>query len=303
MSLTLLGEKAEERQRSASVDEVQYRRVYLVQSDSDSVGPLQIAFCPGVPLLGFPYATSTETDATCLVVDRKVQQVTGSRRLWAVELTYSNKHEDPEENQNEQEQLELEPPEVEFSFETYRVPLEGKVKLINSSGIEEVNKFGGATTSAGEPFDPPPEIDASRPVLTVSRNELVFNSVLAITYENAVNSDAFLGANPGQVRVQGISARRQYKKGLRYWRVQYQFVYRKETWDLELLDIGTWYLEANAQGTIEKKRFVTDDDPPQPRLGLLNGFGVANDAEAPPVFRRFEVYPRLPFANLNIRIQ
>src|SRR5207245_2866104 len=64
----------------------------------------------------------------------------------------------------------------------------------------------GILNSAGQYFDPPPMMDDSRPRLSIARNEPVFNPAIAINYQDAVNTDGFLGFTAGQVRVSGISA-------------------------------------------------------------------------------------------------
>lgn len=52
----------------------------------------------------------------------------------------------------------------------------------------------------GEKFDPPYEETVCCLVLSVKRNEPVFNHNLALYYANTVNNDTFYGAAPGYVR-------------------------------------------------------------------------------------------------------
>lgn len=303
MSFTYRGEVAQERQSSISKDEETFRRVFLVLSDADSGYGKGARLCAGVPRLGSTYSTSTESQPLARCISKTAQPVTGSRRLWAVECIWSTKHDDqdPEEgdDQEDPEIIELEPPDVEFGFETFRVPVTGKAKLSSDSEGQE-NEFGGVTTSAGELYDPPAEMDESRPVLTITRNELVFFPSLAIEFQDAVNSDVFLGAQPRQAKIQGIGAKRTYKKNIRYWRVTYTIVFKRETWDLQLLDIGTFHFENGDDGEKLIKHFVTEDDPPQPKQGLLNGFGFPLDEGDEPKFRRFAVYQEKAFANLRL---
>jgi hypothetical protein len=53
--------------------------------------------------------------------------------------------------------------------------------------------------------------------------------------------------------------------------------------------------------TTERVYFLTDDDPPQPRLGLLDGAGNPLSDGGTPVFRRFpNVYTSRPFNVLQL---
>lgn len=289
MSVTLRGERAEGRQRTASADEITYQRVFVVQSSADNIGARAVSFCSGLPFLGHAYATDVENDPLVRCISRSASPIDKHRRLWEVTCNYSSKHDDqdPDEENGEEEQLEFEPPEVSLTFTRKTRAITGAATVTDSYGAVGINAFGGVTTSAGEPFDPPAEEEIFLPVLTIARNEINANFALWNDYTNSVNSVAFLGAEPRTVRL-AVEARKQYKKNLRYYRVQYVCEFDDLTWDLQLLDIGTWYLEAGDAGAINRKYFLTEDDPPQPRLGLLNGFGAPLDDGADPVFRRFK---------------
>lgn len=302
MGVTLRGERAEGRQRTASAEEITYQRVFVVESDSDAVGAREASFCSGLPFLGHAYQTDNEADPLVRCISRSAAPVDRHRRLWEVTCGYSSKHEDqdPEENNDEEEQLELEPPEVTLDYGHRTRAVTGASTLIDDYGAEQQNRFGGATTSAGEPFDPPPEEEVDAPILTISRNELVANFQLWNDYSNSVNEDIFLGAPARTVRM-AIQARKQYKNNLRYWRVSYVMEFNDLTWDLQLLDIGSWYLETGAGGVIERKYFLTEDEPPQPRLGLLNGFGAPLEDGQEAVFRRFKRRKERDFAVLQLQ--
>lgn len=288
MAVTLRGERAEGRLRTATADEITYQRVFVVESDADGVGAREVSFATGLPFLGHAYSTDNENDPLVRCISRSAAPVDRHRRLWEVTCQYSSKHEDqdPEENNEEEESLELEPPEVSLDYAVRTRAVTGFANAADGYGNLIQNNFGGVTTSAGEPFDPPAEEEVLAPVLTISRNELAANFALWNDFANSVNSVAFLGAPPRTVKL-SIQARKQYKKNRRYYRVSYVCEFNDLTWDLQLLDIGTWYLEPGANGTTLRKYFLTDDDTPQPRLGLLNGFGVPLADGADAVFRRF----------------
>jgi hypothetical protein len=70
---------------------------------------------------------------------------------------------------------------------------------------------------------------------------------------------------------------------------------------LQVLDIGSYYTVINPDGPNFKNYFFTDDEPPQPRLGLLNGKGGYLEDGDEPFFQRYpDVHPALPFAALQL---
>jgi hypothetical protein len=309
MGLTLRGEKPEGRTRNVTKDETTYQRVFVVATDNDHIGAREVSFCPGLPFLGYQYNTGYEVDPLVRVISRSAQPVGNSRRVWEVTVNYSSKHDDPEEENTEEESLELEPPEVSFDFATRMKVVQRATQILSSTdeGVILDNEYLSPTTSAGEPFDPPPEIEEHFPVLTITRNERFLNMEQIREYVNVVNSDNFQGGGPRTVKINGISARKQYKKNLRYWRTTYTLEFNPATWDLQLLDIGSYSLrfvvdpEDIANVTTERVYFLTDDDPPQPRLGLLDGQGNPLSDGGTPVFRRFpNVYTARPFNVLQL---
>ncbi len=307
MGCTLRGERSEGRQRNATKDETTYQRVFVVETDSDHVGSREVSFCPGLPFLNYQYFTETEIDLLARCVSRDAAPVGNHRRLWEVTVKYSTKHEDPEKEENEEESVELEPPEVSFDFGTRMKAVQIASQVYDENGVVKTNIYGGPTTSAGEPFDPPPEIEEHYPILTVTRNELFLNTNQIREYINTVNSDVFQGGPTRTVKCNGISSRKQYKKNVRYWRTTYSLEFNVNTWDLQLLDIGSFHLEfvVNPEDITDvdtqRKYFLTDDEPAQPRLGLLNGAGDRLLDGGTPKFRRFPtVYEAKPFAALQL---
>lgn len=295
MAVTVRGERAQDRERDGNSDEVRYRRVFVVETDDADIGPREVSFHEDLPILGAAHPES----AQCRVINRRAQPMSGDgRRLWSVELTYSNKHDDPENPEDPEEaDLEFESPEVEFGFENRRIACPGTAKPMSmSQGAGFL--AAGIVNSAGEPFDPPPEKDDGLPFLRITRNEIVLNTLQLMLFENSLNADAIFGAAPLTLKMTGIGARRVYKKGFRYWRVSYTMTYNRDTWELQLLDHGRYYRDAANGNSITS--FVTDDDPPQPRIGLLDGNGDRlNDADDP-VFLSFPIYQRMPYVLLNL---
>src|SRR5262249_15878222 len=87
-------------------------------------------------------------------------------------------------------------PDVRWGFANFQRP-----------GIWTIdNPSRAIVNSAGEPFDPPVEIDDSRLVLTLVRNEPAFAPLTSLLYKDAINSDTFLGAAPGLAKIAMLSS-------------------------------------------------------------------------------------------------
>ena len=200
-------------------------------------------------------------------------------KTWIVTVTYDNK---VELDQGGDGAPETDP--------TLRAP---KVSWSGAKFSKRVNKDrdGNAVlNSARQPFDPPPERDMSRRVLTITRIEADYDDSVAEDYEDAVNSDTFYGRAPGKAKMDSITAHRHYENGTKYWEVTYVIHFSKDGWQLEGLDIGNKYMDAD--GAI----WPTDGNVKK----LLDGEGglLADDEDA--VYLPFDVYPEMAFASLNL---
>lgn len=159
--------------------------------------------------------------------------------------------------------------------------------------------------SAGEIFVPPPMMDDSSLILQITRNENINSPILQTSalYMNTVNSDTFFGYNPGMVKCQFISCQRQNKQlpdasVLPYLRVTYNF-HVKQSWDMQLLDKGTYYWYRTSQSAPwNDNKFITADG--QPRDGLLDGTGQKLATGASPVYLTVRPYNWQAFASLNL---
>jgi hypothetical protein len=158
--------------------------------------------------------------------------------------------------------------------------------------------------SAGEWFDPPPEIDDSRPILTIQRNQALWSPALAIQYQDAINSEPFLGFAKGVVKVAGISATNQIENGQAFWSVTYEFHFRRDGWELKVQDRG------------QNRKWKDGDRPDlQGKLipigdgGIFTSVAVPLDGNGQPLqdpgptnvkYQTFTVYKSLPFSALGV---
>src|SRR6185503_3513482 len=97
----------------------------------------------------------------------------------------------------------------------------------------------------GELFNPQPEVEINEPVLRIKRNVDSINPQSFLTLANAVNADPFQGAEPRQLKLSAPEAVRKFNKQIGfYWEVSYGIVFRWETWDIQVLNQGTFYWES-----------------------------------------------------------
>ena len=280
MAVTVLGERAKERKAKINdKGEREYRRVFVARSTNKLTdGPRTIRTASGIPQIGTTYAVSaTDTDNGARVVDIDPRPLDDGGCNWEVDVTYSSKFDDSEAGNNPLSA----PAEFSGSFARYSAPL-----VKDLTGAPVVN-------SAGEPFNPPVEIDDSRPVFTIKRNEGSYNLQRRIDYQDAVNSDVFLGIAVGLVKVSNISFVRKFHNALEYYEMTYEFECRREGWLVSILDIGL--NEKIPPATVLTPIYETNGVPQ-----LLNGQGRKLTPGLAPVFLPFVGYKRLPFAALGL---
>lgn len=197
-----------------------YTRVFHVITDDPYVGPAAVRAALGISR-GDPYITDSESDLQARV--RRIQpQQQDNPRLWEVRVEYDSTQEEESESPFDK------PPEVSWDFAQFT-----RVAYKDRDGKAILN-------SAGQYFDPPIEIDDSRPVLTVVRNEPSYNPSLAYQYRDAVNSDAFYGAPPGTAKVVKITGASAVENDIPFWRVTYEFSFNPDGWQPSILDQGRY---------------------------------------------------------------
>lgn len=275
-----------------------YTQVFLVGTDSPLDGS-QIARTaidpkggPVIPQPGTFYVAGNEFDLGCFIKSVEAHEVGETGMLWEVSVTADSEMPDPP---RDQENPLDRPPEVSWSFAQFQ-------------RVAEKDMAGNAIlNSAGQPFDPPIQVDDSRPVCDIERNEDTFDPNIVFAYKDAINSDALdiggLTVLPGQAKMSNIGARRQFENSQYYWKVNYQIQVKADGWALSILDQG-WYKTGNNG----KPTPCLDDQGNEVTSPVLldgNG-GQLTLPPAPagqpggPFFKTFDVYPELPFAALAL---
>lgn len=269
----------------------EYTRVFQVITTAPTVGAVAVRMATGIPRRYDAYATATETDNSSLATRIATQQDDENPLIWEVTVDYGSPSTDQDQSGATEPNPVLRPAVLAWSFQKFQ----------RAVWKDKDNK--GILNSAKEFFDPPPEMDDSRPILTITRNQLTYNTAIAIDYQDAVNSDSFLGFAAGKVKVAGISAQSQVEGRYVFWSVTYEFEFRREGWKLSILDQGrnkrvganlTPILQKDASGNAINVA-VSDPVP-------LDGSGgeLSNPTPSTAKFLDFDVYKTMPFAALHL---
>jgi hypothetical protein len=172
----------------------------------------------------------------------------------------------------------------------------------NALTFTAVQLISPVRASNGEIFDPPPMKDASRLILTITRNEDITapHPLTSVLFTDTVNSDIFFACLPGQVKCMGVTAAKQTKQlsngaVFSYLKCVYQFQMRP-TWDLYILNAGNWYWTDIKKLT--KQKFLTEDQHPRQGLLDINGLKLADGLN--PLFVGVRPYQRQKFSPLNL---
>jgi hypothetical protein len=168
--------------------------------------------------------------------------------------------------------------------------------------------------SAGQPFDQPPSIEVSDPVLRIVRNQATWDQALALRYlspRRAVNSDTFWGQPPGTARVNNLEASEVRAVSGTYYKCTYEFQFRGPPPDKPTDYDKAWQLRILDQGRASKKLLTAANEIRLTTLltaeGLtlsdpipLDGAGqpAAPVTDRPQAWLYFRIYPSRPFAAL-----
>lgn len=267
-----------------------YERTFIVEMTNHRDDPAQALTAANIPRRFTPYITQTHIDYGALVTSVKARNRRNSPFHVDVVVSYSSKRDDEEEEQND-DPLKR-PPKIRWSWETVQVPILGN-RDQNAAG--DVSYSGAILNSAGEPFNPPPTKEESRPQVTIVRNEASYSVSRALDYQDAVNSDTFDGIKPRQAKMRNIGAEWVTENDTTYVIVTYVLAFRRDTWDTQLLDAGTHYLTVAGGTTYE--RFKRNGIA---YIGLLASDGTKLASTDPPNIITIKPEKQQPFAPLNL---
>jgi hypothetical protein len=155
--------------------------------------------------------------------------------------------------------------------------------------------------SAGDYFDPPLSIDDSRIAIKIQVSVARFDPSIIDTYKDAISADTFFGRDPGTWKVAGISFDLEYNMDCGtpdgfYYVVTWEFEYRSEGWETQILDQGLKILDGSDNLVVATDANGKDLTSPV----LLDGDGGKLASGDDPVFLTFEVYNKVPFQPLGL---
>lgn len=289
------------RKKRITKDEDWYSRTFLVKctSTKDDSNVVERAF--GLPKYGFAYVTSTSVHDSALCYSISSEQIT--HKDWQVTCEYST---DPSKfglgDEKDKPSPEFEAPTYEWGGYQIREVVTGQSTFIEYQDPSQVimKDSTGILNSAYEPYNPPAEMDRFIPTLTFERNEPYFNHRNMLFYVNSVNNRVWNGWKPRTVKLAMVSGKLVLKlkdrKVVKYWKVRYELHFNKYTWDLFLLDIGSYYFEGGRDATLlSKKPFMVKGVP---TLGLLTSDGDKSTSISR--YNRYRVLDELNFNRLMI---
>lgn len=262
-----------------------YIRRFFVLTNSVHDDTNVVLAASGLPLQGEGYTydldgSDPHVDLGAKVVRRQAIRHDEQPLLWLVEIEYNSVYIEPQELDNPL----LRPAVVTWRTErTTRVlvkDLDNRA-VVNSTGLER--------------FDPPIEVDDSRLVLSVTRNEAAFLPSLAYLYKDAVNADFFYGVAPGKAKIRGLGSTRTTESGMSFQVTEYEVEFSEDGFQPNPLDQGYHELDG---GKLHK--ILDKDGTPVSAPVLLNGTGAKLAVGGTPVFLSFKAFRSLPFSALDL---
>lgn len=275
-----------------------YTRVWVVFTDDRLVGAGVVRQAAGIPRVFDPYVTDTELDLGARVKSVEAQEDGEYPLRWEVTVEYSSATGD--EEQGQENPLDK-PAAIRWSTAKEKKAVSTSVDTIGP-GPDFLIEVGGEpiTNSASQPFDPPPEVDDTRLVLTITKNQGFFspNTIEEFTADGgAINRYSFWGFDPGTVHIEDLDAEEVWENGFFFYKVTYVFHIKRSGWKLTLLDCGFCQLSLDLLNW-EVIRDDRDGSPiSQPAL-LSAGRKLAADGD--PVFMKFGVMPIKDFTVLAL---
>jgi hypothetical protein len=256
-------------------------RLFRIRTDSKTESLSDLRTATGLPNM----FSAHPDDSGTVVVDIAVAQHEDDPFSWDVTLRYSSVLDNGEQDENPLNQ----PAVIEYGSAQFQV-----VAVRDISGNAVVN-------SARMFFDPPVMVDQSRPVIRITKNKASFSASQAMAYQDAINTDSWLGIAPYCGKVAHYGGVKRYKNIdgllLPYWEVSLEVQVKHDTWIFYLLDQGYFQLVSNVRQPIR----LTGNGETVPGPAWLDGAGAAlPDGTSTPVFLEYHLLRELPFSALEM---
>ena len=283
MSITILGEKREgsgsiRKQGKRLVFEEQYS--YIVQASDKNATRLAVLSTPGIPRVGL--TLSAGGFAICQSVDCNRDPV--NPVIWHVTANFASDVQEDTSGANESQSGDptVWQPIAELSFETYTEP-----RKVDANGNQIVN-------SAGQVLQGTLNITRTLVRYDFEQFEPSSTDIDDIADRNEkVNSGTFQGKSAKTLKLTVRSASLGYYYGYKVWRIAYSMVYKPDTWQVKLADIGNSYLSGGV--------LVPFEDSEKNRIvGNLNGSGGKVTDGDPPATLTKDIFEAISFSFLRV---
>lgn len=200
------------------------------------------------------------------------------------------------EGANQNDRPEDQHPEISITLEKVDEPIDQDA---NGNPIQ---------TRAGESFDPPLTRRFTDRVYSIKKKVREFNAAFFDQYNDVVNSDQFLGYEPGQCLMDGISGQLAWDEDYEYWEIEAVVRVRqppagthaKKTWFRRIRHEGYYCLFRDTDGKLKRARRVDEFNEPVAVPMPLTDTGEAQDDPEKPAFIEFKVFTTMPFADLHL---
>lgn len=260
---------------SRTLDSLEITDVWIVETNDSFDGGNVIENAPGVPRIRSRYyhPNGASTNAYCKQTTISHVQYEDAGNVWYVEGQFSSQV-DPQQNPLQRGSI------IRYGFAKYQKSIEvdrKKKKIVNS---------------AGQPFLGGLQVDDSRPVFTIERNEETFPYKLAVEYQDAINSDKWLDLDPKTVKVMNITGDPVTEEDVTYYAVRYEFELRRDGWKEKVLDKG--FVDKDGKAIKVGSGQIT------PTEALFDGKGKKLAVDKDAIVLEFDVYEPLPFKKLGL---
>lgn len=202
-----------------------YTQVWRLLTNDPLDGPQIAVNHSELPELYSEYSSGNDYDASALLISKQPREESsdGSFKTWVVTCEYSNV------------------PPVELTSNPISEPPKFSMSFDQFTQIARLDQNGEPITNTrGQAFTPAPEMDQSRPVYVVRRNELFVNLPFVIDMVDSVNISAWKGCAPRTVKCRSIvTGEIQERNGIKYYETTYEFHLFDQTWDQFILNVST----------------------------------------------------------------
>jgi len=309
MAIVSVKELTSDRGSSERLGEVTYHRLFQVVTDAvTDTGFIVRTANDGTMAIPAWGKTHPEDERTWVSEIAVSQQEGNEPLIWRVDVSYTSKVDVLE---TIPEDPLAEPATVTWGFVTTQ---EGATH--DAITVEPIHN------SFGQPYDPALVRDVTRPVCTVSRLEPTYSVDVATFYYDTVNNDVFrivsrsgfTQVGVGLAKCAGISGTEENFNGRDYWRVVYEFHFRRPIafegqtisgWNQIIRDIGfegKFKVGEGDNQTTKIGQFVNNEGVQYQQAQDLNGRGerradFPNDPDEPH-YDKWSLYEERAFAEL-----